>query len=284
MNTKECPKCKVVKEQDDYYKNSGKYRGGYQAVCKECQKQYRADWGRKNKTRQAERASRYHEENKERAKITRDAYYLKNKEREYQKLLTRSKEHPKIYKARWMISNRKKSGSLVAKPCEACGSEKVEAHHCDYNKPLEVMWLCRKHHAKWHQLFTPILSLLLCVFVSGCSQMKPAQELNFEMQVYKDQYVVNAGGLVAAGLACEWEPGTKSCKLLHEGDRYDIQAGKWTSAALVHVTDEDMFQVQSEVVPYDVDNDKCLTSLALKELECSPNYVVSIDGKPNDPL
>lgn len=37
-------------------------------------------------------------------------------------------------------------GRLVRKPCEACGSEKSQAHHDDYSKPLDVRWFCFKHH------------------------------------------------------------------------------------------------------------------------------------------
>lgn len=41
-----------------------------------------------------------------------------------------------------------RSGRLIRKPCEICGSEPSEAHHDDYDKPLEVRWLCRSHHMK----------------------------------------------------------------------------------------------------------------------------------------
>lgn len=40
---------------------------------------------------------------------------------------------------------------LVRKPCEVCG-EKAEAHHDDYAKPLDVRWLCFKHHREWHKI------------------------------------------------------------------------------------------------------------------------------------
>lgn len=50
-------------------------------------------------------------------------------------------------------------GLLVPQPCEVCGFEGraedgrnlVQAHHDDYNKPLQVRWLCQSHHHEWHQ-------------------------------------------------------------------------------------------------------------------------------------
>ena len=44
-----------------------------------------------------------------------------------------------------------KRGDLVRKPCEACGRHsKVIAHHDDYDRPLDVRWLCSPHHHEAH--------------------------------------------------------------------------------------------------------------------------------------
>lgn len=45
-----------------------------------------------------------------------------------------------------------KKGILHPDNCELCGSDrKVEAHHDDYNFPLRIRWLCKKHHHEWHK-------------------------------------------------------------------------------------------------------------------------------------
>lgn len=41
-------------------------------------------------------------------------------------------------------------GLLKKQPCEVCQYPIVEAHHDDYSKPLEVRWLCVKHHNEHH--------------------------------------------------------------------------------------------------------------------------------------
>jgi len=39
-------------------------------------------------------------------------------------------------------------GLIEKKPCEKCNSKNTEAHHSDYNKPLNIIWLCKKCHRK----------------------------------------------------------------------------------------------------------------------------------------
>jgi ribosomal protein S27AE len=51
-----------------------------------------------------------------------------------------------------------KSGKLDRLPCEVCGAGKVDAHHDDYSKPLEIRWLCRSHHKAHHYQFGPGLN------------------------------------------------------------------------------------------------------------------------------
>ena len=43
-----------------------------------------------------------------------------------------------------------KRGIIKAEPCEVCGNTNSEKHHDDYDKPLEVRWLCKRHHGRQH--------------------------------------------------------------------------------------------------------------------------------------
>lgn len=64
-----------------------------------------------------------------------------------------------------LVEKAIQKGALVPMDCESCGANyefkdgrnAVQAHHSDYNKPLEVQWLCQKCHHEWHKTHTPIM-------------------------------------------------------------------------------------------------------------------------------
>jgi hypothetical protein len=78
----------------------------------------------------------------------RNREYLRKKGRVQHERLKRTR--PEVILARRKVSTAIASGKLIAKPCERCGADKSQAHHDDYQKPLEVRWLCAIHHAEFH--------------------------------------------------------------------------------------------------------------------------------------
>lgn len=56
--------------------------------------------------------------------------------------------------ARNILQSALKQGRIKRLDCERCGSNiNVDAHHDDYTKPLEVIWLCKEHHIEHHKLY-----------------------------------------------------------------------------------------------------------------------------------
>lgn len=57
---------------------------------------------------------------------------------------------PLKIKARSALRNAVKRGEIPKEICFLCEELKTEAHHLDYNYPLKVVWLCKKHHEDVH--------------------------------------------------------------------------------------------------------------------------------------
>jgi hypothetical protein len=56
-------------------------------------------------------------------------------------------------------------GALVRpESCDHCGTASrladgrtgIQAHHSDYNRPLDVLWLCQRCHHEWHKHHQPV--------------------------------------------------------------------------------------------------------------------------------
>lgn len=65
--------------------------------------------------------------------------------------------HPDRYRANTAVNNAVRDGRLFKWPACAvpdCDCTRVVAHHADYDRPLDVVWLCQPHHKQAHALLT----------------------------------------------------------------------------------------------------------------------------------
>jgi DNA-binding HxlR family transcriptional regulator len=52
--------------------------------------------------------------------------------------------------ARQRVHRAVLKGVMTKRPCEVCNTNGAEAHHPDYRRPLDVVWLCQRHHSDVH--------------------------------------------------------------------------------------------------------------------------------------
>lgn len=98
-------------------------------------------WYAKNRDKQVARAREYREANPDKVKATR----LESKRR-YESV------NPDKVAARSITKNAIRRGELIREPCLVCGTTaRIEAHHPHYCYPLNVIWLCKKHHGEVHR-------------------------------------------------------------------------------------------------------------------------------------
>ena len=62
-----------------------------------------------------------------------------------------SKKYPEKAKSKEKLKYAINSGIIKRQQCEICGGTNSHGHHEDYSKPLDVVWLCSKHHSWIHQ-------------------------------------------------------------------------------------------------------------------------------------
>lgn len=112
-----CPNCRQDRDREDFTWNARR-RSSY---CRECQAAKHREWRATDPGKESQRAA---------ARRAR-------------------RESPHKVKARQTLYHEIRMGRMVKGDCEfgpdRCAG-RVEAHHEDYARPLDVRWLCQHHH------------------------------------------------------------------------------------------------------------------------------------------
>ncbi len=142
---KACFKCGEVKLLAEFYRHRAML-DGYLNKCKVCTKKdvakHREENLEKIRDYDVQRAKLPHR--KEKAKRVLKEWRENNPD----KVKEQRERYPERVRARNIVYNAIRSGKLTKQPCEKCGEAVAEAHHEDYSRPLDVNWLCKKHHVE----------------------------------------------------------------------------------------------------------------------------------------
>ena len=134
---KKCSSCGDIKAFDLFQKRSAS-RDGLTSSCDSCLKI------------------------RDRARYINERSYRLERHKIYM-LSEKGKQSHKESVEKWQANNKEKRaahillGSAIKQkkitkaPCAKCGELKVEAHHEDYSRPLDVTWLCQPHHKARHK-------------------------------------------------------------------------------------------------------------------------------------
>lgn len=133
FNMKECTKCNALKPLSAFYKDK-RMTSGLTCWCKPCVSDH-LQLARKLK----------------REKFTEIESSEKRKAHHHRKNENYRKNFPYKVSCHQKIFHAIRKGLLIKLPCVKCGNQKSSAHHNDYTKPLDVIWLCHTCHMDLHR-------------------------------------------------------------------------------------------------------------------------------------
>lgn len=156
---KRCISCTSTKPLAEFYKHPG-MADGHLNKCKACCKKQATEHREKN-------LDRVREYDRQRGMLP----HRVEARRIYQQTEAGRTAHAAAV-ARWqalqplrraantILGNAVRDGRVRPWPVCAvpeCKRKRVEGHHPDYDRPLDVVWLCSQHHRECHKLFTGLM-------------------------------------------------------------------------------------------------------------------------------
>lgn len=149
-----CTKCGQDKHEDGFYADhptKGKF-----AQCKDCYSAYARQYYRDHKAHCRSRKLQWGASG-DNARLASKRSREKYRGKRNAETLRWQKSHPEKFRAQAVVHRMLNRGELV-KPaqCSQAGdtsvlhTDRIVAHHPDYSKPNEVVWLCQRCHTRLH--------------------------------------------------------------------------------------------------------------------------------------
>ena len=164
---KTCARCGVGKELDEFQRDRSR-KDGRQNYCRKCRYEVASLYRQTPRGREARRAYRQTPNGRE-ARREADRRYEQTPQRreakrkyrqtpagrevrrEFHRRYRQNPDHRPSILARLALNKAVYAGEVARGSCAHCGTtSRIEAHHPDYSKPLDVVWLCRFHHRELH--------------------------------------------------------------------------------------------------------------------------------------
>lgn len=145
-DTKLCPRCDSRKPLEAFFRDRAK-KSGRATYCKRCQKEHHEAWRSKNRKALTAQQRSYRATHQEQFRETKRRYRRRHPDRNRASQKRWQRANPEKRRAYKRVREALEKGLLEKRPCNVCGSKRVQAHHDDYSKSLEVEWLCSEHHA-----------------------------------------------------------------------------------------------------------------------------------------
>lgn len=132
--SKTCSRCNETKPLEDYPRSAG-YTHGNRGQCRSCLNEIARIYRRKNTERKREINRRWRESHREQDRERLRRWRSENELKQW---------------AQNLVKRAVNQGRLRQRACLMCESVETVAHHPDYLRPLEVVWLCERHHKQVH--------------------------------------------------------------------------------------------------------------------------------------
>lgn len=148
---KTCKRCEKSLPLESFHKHSG-FKDGRRTTCKDCANAEMRKYYAANRESHLETCRNWQKNNQDKVAL----YQKRHRRRKSKSDNLYKANHPVRVRAQKKLNYAVFKGEVKREEsCQVCGcsDKKTEAHHYDYDKPLQVIWVCTSCHGWIHRKY-----------------------------------------------------------------------------------------------------------------------------------